>query len=59
MIFIALWSIPFLGLYFFLPGSVFTTEAVFFTKAAFLTFGGAYSLLGYIARAGVESSMAG
>ena len=54
MIFIALWSIPFLGLYFFLPGSVFTTEAVFFTKAAFLTFGGAYSLLGYIAQAGVE-----
>jgi chromate transporter len=54
MIFIALWSIPFLGLYFFLPGSVFTTEAFFFTKAAFLTFGGAYSLLGYIAQAGVE-----
>jgi chromate transporter len=54
MIFIALWSIPFLGLSFFLPGSVFTTEAFFFTKAAFLTFGGAYSLLGYIAQAGVE-----
>jgi len=53
-IFIALWCVPFLGLYFLLPGSVFATEAFFFTKAAFLTFGGAYSLLGYIAQAGVE-----
>ncbi len=53
-IFIALWCVPFLGLYFFLPDSVFATEAFFFTKAAFLTFGGAYSLLGYIAQAGVE-----
>ena len=53
-IFLALWGIPFLGLYYLLPGSVFATEAFFFTKAAFLTFGGAYSLLGYIAQAGVE-----
>ena len=49
-----LWALPFLGLYFLLPGSTFATEAFFFTKAAFLTFGGAYSLLGYIAQAGVE-----
>lgn len=54
IVFLVLWSMPFLALYFFLPGSVFTTEAFFFTKAAFLTFGGAYSLLGYIAQAGVE-----
>jgi chromate transporter len=53
-IFLALWFVPFLGLYYLLPGSVFATEAFFFTKAAFLTFGGAYSLLGYIAQAGVE-----
>lgn len=53
-VFIALWGIPFLGLYFLLPGSIFATVAVFFTKAAFLTFGGAYALLGYIAQAGVE-----
>ncbi len=53
-IFVALWAIPFLGLYYLLPGSTFATEAFFFTKAAFLTFGGAYSLLGYIAQAGVE-----
>ena len=52
--FVLLWAIPFLSLYFFLPGSTFATEALFFTKAAFLTFGGAYSLLGYIAQAGVE-----
>ncbi len=53
-VFIGLWSMPLLGLYYLLPGSVFATEALFFTKAAFLTFGGAYSLLGYIAQAGVE-----
>ncbi len=52
--FLALWLLPFLGLYYLLPGSAFATEAFFFTKAAFLTFGGAYSLLGYIAQAGVE-----
>ena len=53
-IFIALWAVPFIALYLLLPGSIFATEAFFFTKAAFLTFGGAYSLLGYIAQAGVE-----
>jgi chromate transporter len=53
-IFGVLWSVPFLGFYYLLPGSTFPTEAFFFTKAAFLTFGGAYSLLGYIAQAGVE-----
>ena len=53
-IFGGLWGIPFLALSYLLPGSIFATEAFFFTKAAFLTFGGAYSLLGYIAQAGVE-----
>ncbi|KAB2927772.1 MAG: chromate efflux transporter [Leptonema illini] len=53
-IFIALWGVPLIALYALLPGSIFATEALFFTKAAFLTFGGAYSLLGYIAQAGVE-----
>lgn len=53
-IFAALWGVPFLGLSALLPDSIFATEALFFTKAAFLTFGGAYSLLGYIAQAGVE-----
>jgi chromate transporter len=54
VVFSGLWGIPFLALYYLLPGSIFATEAFFFTKAAFLTFGGAYSLLGYIAQAGVE-----
>ena len=54
VVFGALWSLPFLALYLLLPGSIFAREAFFFTKAAFLTFGGAYSLLGYIAQAGVE-----
>ena len=53
-VFAALWGIPFLGLYLLLPVSIFAAEAFFFTKAAFLTFGGAYALLGYIAQAGVE-----
>jgi len=53
-VFAALWGLPFLALYLLLPGSIFAGEAFFFTKAAFLTFGGAYSLLGYIAQAGVE-----
>ena len=42
------------GSTYLLPNSIFATEAFFFTKAAFLTFGGAYALLGYIAQAGVE-----
>ncbi|TKB23918.1 chromate efflux transporter [Desulfopila sp. IMCC35006] len=53
-IFGALWGLPLLALSLLLPGSIFAREALFFTKAAFLTFGGAYSLLGYIAQAGVE-----
>jgi chromate transporter len=52
--FVLLWAVPFLALYFLLPNTTFATEAFFFTKAAFLTFGGAYALLGYIAQAGVE-----
>ncbi len=45
-VFSGLWGIPFLALHYLLPGSIFAREAFFFTKAAFLTFGGAYSLLG-------------
>ena len=41
-------------LHFLLPNRVFFQEALFFTKAAFLTFGGAYAVLAYIAQAGVE-----
>lgn len=52
--FALLWAGPILMLH-LLPGSpVFFTEGIFFTKAAFLTFGGAYAVLPYIAQAGVE-----
>jgi chromate transporter len=53
-VFILLWLIPVVALYALLPQRVFYTEALFFTKAAFLTFGGAYAVLAYIAQAGVE-----
>lgn len=53
LIFSGLWLLPMLALYVWLPGPVFYREGLFFTKAAFLTFGGAYAVLAYIAQAGV------
>jgi chromate transporter len=54
LVFFLLWIIPF-GLLFLLPPkTVFLDLGLFFTKAALLTFGGAYSVLAYIAQAGVE-----
>jgi len=53
-VFFLLWLAPVVALYAILPQRVFYTEALFFTKAAFLTFGGAYAVLAYIAQAGVE-----
>jgi chromate transporter len=52
--FILLWITPVVILYSISVYKVFYTEALFFTKAAFMTFGGAYSVLAYIAQAGVE-----
>jgi len=37
------------------PGNVFTDIAVFFTKMAVVTFGGAYAVLTYVAQAGVDT----
>ena len=54
LVFLLLWIIPVAALIFFNSHSVFVTEAFFFTKAAFLTFGGAYAVLAYIAQAGVD-----
>lgn len=54
VVFCGLWLLPMAGLYGLLPAAVFFNEGVFFTKAAFLTFGGAYAVLAYIAQAGVE-----
>jgi chromate transporter len=52
-VFVLLWLAPVIMLFAFVPNRVFYTEALFFTKAAFLTFGGAYAVLAYIAQAGV------
>jgi chromate transporter len=54
LVFVLLWLFPVAVLYAFVPIRVFYTEALFFTKAALLTFGGAYAVLAYIAQAGVE-----
>jgi len=52
--FMLLWIVPVGILYSISVSKVFFTEALFFSKAAFMTFGGAYSVLAYIAQAGVE-----
>jgi chromate transporter len=52
--FLLLWAGPMLMIYLLSGAPVFFTEGLFFTKAAFLTFGGAYAVLPYIAQAGVE-----
>ena len=52
--FILLWVLPVAVLALLNYSPTFMTEAFFFTKAAFLTFGGAYAVLPYVAQAGVE-----
>lgn len=47
-------GLPFLTLFLIRSTPVFITEGFFFTKAPFLTFGGAYAVLAYIAQAGFE-----
>ena len=54
VVFMLLWAVPMAILYALSSIPVFFTEGLFFTKAAFLTFGGAYAVLAYIAQAGVE-----
>jgi chromate transporter len=54
-VFLALWAIPVAVVWFWRGGSdVLMHEALFFTKAAFVTFGGAYSVLSYIADTAVN-----
>ena len=56
VIFLILWSVPVGGLMLWRGwSSVHAQEAIFFTKAALVTFGGAYSVLAYVAQAAVES----
>ena len=55
-IWLALWLIPVLGLLAILgSGNVFSQIAVFFSKMAMVTFGGAYAVLAYVAQQAVES----
>jgi chromate transporter len=53
---ITLWAVPFILLVFFTSGSDFWKDLIFFfTKAAFVTFGGAYAVLPYVAQVSVEN----
>lgn len=50
-----LWVIPLLSFQFFSNDSLFWKELIlFFTKSAFISFGGAYSVLSYVAQEAVE-----
>ncbi len=54
-LFILLWIIPLSILYFFTSDFEFWKNlSLFFTKAAFVTFGGAYAVLPYVAQVSVE-----
>jgi chromate transporter len=54
-VWLALWWIPVAALWAWLGGSsVFTREAIFFSQAAVVTFGGAYAVLAYIGQRAVE-----
>ncbi len=51
----ALWLVPVALIAFFAPQSVWTDIALFFSRMAVVTFGGAYAVLAYVAQAGVET----
>ncbi|MBN8943443.1 MAG: chromate efflux transporter [Rhizobiales bacterium] len=53
--FLVLWFVPVLGLLALLgTGNVFTDIAIFFSKMAMVTFGGAYAVLAYVAQQAVD-----
>jgi chromate transporter len=50
-----LWAVPFAAFYFLTSDFEFWSKlSIFFTKAAFVTFGGAYAVLPYVAQVSVE-----
>lgn len=52
---IILWTLPMIAFYFLTSDFQFWKDlSVFFTKAAFVTFGGAYAVLPYVAQVSVE-----
>ena len=54
-VFLALWLVPVALLYFNLGGgNVFSQIAIFFSKMAVVTFGGAYAVLAYVAQQAVD-----
>ncbi len=54
-IFLILWIIPIVVLYFSLgPDNIFVELSIFFSKASVVTFGGAYSVLVYVAQQAVD-----
>ncbi|PWC33567.1 chromate efflux transporter [Azospirillum sp. TSO35-2] len=56
VVFLALWLVPVVALLSTLgPGDVFSQIAVFFSKMAVVTFGGAYAVLAYVAQQAVET----
>lgn len=53
---VALWALPVGALWLWRgPGDVLVREALFFTQAAFVTFGGAYAVLSYVAEQAVNT----
>ena len=47
---LAIWLVPVIGLYSFAGSkNIYTQESVFFSKTSLVTFGGAYSVLAYVA----------
>jgi chromate transporter len=55
-VFLALWLVPVAALYVGLGGgNVFTQIALFFSKMAVVTFGGAYAVLAYVAQQAVDN----
>jgi chromate transporter len=55
VVFVVLWTVPVGGLFLWRGASdVLVREALFFTQAAFVTFGGAYAVLSYISHVAVN-----
>jgi chromate transporter len=55
-LFLALWLVPIAVLFLWLGGgNVFTQIALFFSKMAVVTFGGAYAVLAYVAQQAVDN----
>jgi len=51
----ALWLVPIAAIAVVAPSSVWNDIALFFSRMAIVTFGGAYAVLAYVAQAGVET----